>query len=65
MSCKAAYKPSGVHIFKTRDQKCNKCGKNKDSMSKCAGCGAAFYCCKECQKENWKVHKKFCKKGRN
>jgi hypothetical protein len=28
---------------------------------RCAGCSAAFFCCKECQLASWKHHKKLCK----
>ena len=43
---------------------CNpNCSVRKVERSKmfcCTGCGAANYCSKECQKENWKSHKEFC-----
>lgn len=29
--------------------------------SKCSGCGAARYCCKECQVKHWAKHKPACK----
>ena len=32
-----------------------------DALLKCARCEFAFYCSKECQKEDWKAHKADCK----
>jgi len=38
--------------------------KNKDCNNKgvhrCSGCGWAKYCCRECQKQDWKEHKLRC-----
>ena len=39
---------------------CNRC--NKDTTKKCAGCKSVHYCSRECQKQDWAKHKKFCKK---
>ncbi|CAB9501496.1 expressed unknown protein [Seminavis robusta] len=42
---------------------CNNCGKLKDEverLQKCANCKSARYCSKECQKTDWKRHKKRC-----
>lgn len=41
------------------------CGKKYNSETKqnfklCSKCKCAFYCCKECQKEDWVNHKKRC-----
>ncbi|KAJ3207219.1 hypothetical protein HDU67_007605 [Dinochytrium kinnereticum] len=33
------------------------------ASNKCGGCGIAYYCSKEHQKENWKAHKPICKRS--
>lgn len=35
-------------------------GKVKE-MLKCSGCRVTFYCCVECQKEDWKAHRLLCR----
>jgi len=37
---------------------CNNCGNN---FKYCSNCKSVSYCCKECQVEDWRNHKKFCK----
>ncbi|KAF8878364.1 hypothetical protein CPB84DRAFT_1688354, partial [Gymnopilus junonius] len=46
---------------------CMTCGKDAQSDLKvCSGCKVAKYCSKQCQKEDWKNHKKECTiTGRN
>lgn len=38
---------------------CNTCG--NISLFMCSGCRAICYCCIECQRNGWKIHKKDCK----
>ncbi|KAK8177285.1 hypothetical protein IWX90DRAFT_482298 [Phyllosticta citrichinensis] len=50
---------------KADDADCFNCRKTPEelggtTMSKCAGCGVAKYCSRECQKEAWKMHKSMC-----
>lgn len=46
---------------------CRHCNKAEDdlnfqvSLKSCAGCKQAFYCSRECQKTDWKAHKRYCK----
>ena len=42
-------------------RECSNCTK-LDSNYKCSKCKKVFYCSKKCQKEDWKSHKKICKK---
>lgn len=46
---------------------CGGCKKDASSLSKplkhCAKCGEAWYCSRECQKADWKQHKKVCGKS--
>jgi hypothetical protein len=41
-------------------KKCTICGES--SKMQCGACKVSWYCSKECQKEDWKVHKKLCSK---
>ncbi|CAB4421641.1 unnamed protein product [Rhizophagus irregularis] len=40
---------------------CNVC--QKPSTTKCSKCHQTYYCSKECQKKDWKLHKKSCGKN--
>lgn len=47
--------------------RCETCGKAAadligTGLLKCAQCKSVFYCGKECQKSNWRSHKKLCGK---
>ncbi|KAF5674931.1 MYND domain-containing protein [Fusarium heterosporum] len=41
---------------------CNTCKKNEPSVTlrRCAKCSVTPYCSRECQKNDWKTHKKIC-----
>ena len=43
---------SGIH--------CNSCKRWSAALKDCGGCGAVSYCGKECQRGDWKLHKKIC-----
>lgn len=56
-----------LNVIRDEDEgySCKKCGKNpedKSKLLKCSQCSAAYYCSKECQKADWKMHKGFCNK---
>ena len=40
---------------------CNSCGKIASNLKKCGACGRSWYCSQECQRKDWKEHKKVCK----
>lgn len=42
--------------------RCNTCNK-RGKMKKCTQCKSTYYCSKECQIQDWKKHKKRCKKA--
>ena len=43
--------------------KCRHCSKAKDKLLVCGGCRKASYCAPDCQRADWKEHKKTCAKG--
>jgi len=53
-----------VYYF-IRAHHCQNDNCQKVSYSKCSACGNAYYCSKECQIEDWTVHKQFCEAMRN
>ena len=40
---------------------CNTCGKMDTNLKKCGACGRSWYCSQDCQRKDWKEHKKVCK----
>ena len=52
---KALRKDNNNIIFK-----CNNCGKGDNIKLKCSRCRNCYYCDRNCQLENWKLHKKVC-----
>ena len=42
------------------DKYCNNCFKPLETKFKCSRCKFSHYCSKECQKENYKIHKLIC-----
>ena len=50
--------------------KCAKCNKTADeaglaTLNRCAKCKTTAYCCLDCQKADWKTHKKICAQQAN
>jgi hypothetical protein len=44
-------------------QNCSGCGRSESAMGEfktCTRCESVFYCCRECQRKDWKAHKKTC-----
>ncbi len=45
--------------FRTREEKCDKCGKKKN-LKLCSRCKEFYYCSIKCQREDYKDHKEWC-----
>lgn len=41
-------------------RRCQYCFKTDEKLSKCSRCKVVHYCSKECQKQDWKIHKVYC-----
>jgi hypothetical protein len=44
----------------TTDKVCATCGTGSGTLLACSGCKDVKYCSKNCQREDWKKHKKLC-----
>ena len=42
---------------------CKKTGSEAENLKRCAKCQTTYYCSRDCQKADWKVHKKVCSKN--
>ncbi|KAL8438467.1 hypothetical protein Efla_002217 [Eimeria flavescens] len=43
--------------------KCENCGKEDVPLRRCGGCQKVFYCGAQCQREDWRLHKRICVTG--
>lgn len=41
------------------EKQCANC--SKEAIKKCSQCVITYYCSRECQVENWTIHKSICK----
>ena len=67
----ADYRKRNVKIHRMQQKKdaggcldkCKCCGKGskETGLARCSGCFLIFYCGGDCQKNNWKSHKKVCR----
>ncbi|KAI0533239.1 putative MYND domain protein [Xylaria digitata] len=44
------------------ERTCNNCKKASSELKRCAKCSTTLYCSRDCQKADWKTHKKICGK---
>ena len=54
-----------MNLMSDGDRTCHHCMASQEELGrrfqKCSGCGIAYYCCRRCQKEDWKAgHKDAC-----
>jgi len=54
--CQIIVDPEGVLIHRH----CHTCVKSQCKLYRCLGCKVQSYCSYECQKKDWKAHKKVC-----
>lgn len=50
----------GTKQSRNKDRTCYYCGKYDVNVSKCSRCKEVTYCSSECQRADWKEHKKIC-----
>lgn len=53
-------KPGDLHTFGEESNCCNLCKDRLKPLMSCSQCKVTKYCCRECQKKDWKEHKKNC-----
>eukprot|EP01084_Bolivina_argentea_P299216 515739_1 len=53
-----------VRKLKDGEHRCGECNNVSKNLLRCAGCKQSYYCNIECQRAQWKKHKKICKKLR-
>ena len=56
---------AGGSIFKAKRELiniCNACGLETSKASACSACNNTYYCSRDCQRHDWKVHKRTCGK---
>ncbi len=62
--------PDNPAVLQSRldgDESCATCGVksgNGKSLKRCGGCKIPVYCCKKCQQQDWRSHKKLCRATR-
>jgi MYND finger len=47
----------------TSTKSCTRC-QTSPSLKRCSACHAAYYCSKQCQRDDWKAHKPHCRSGK-
>nr|QBK93491.1 MAG: MYND finger protein [Pithovirus LCPAC404] len=49
-------------IYTSEKYICGCCGESGEKMKKCSVCKLVYYCSVKCQKKNWNLHQKVCRK---
>jgi hypothetical protein len=44
------------------EHKCAACGATEGKLTRCSGCGKAYYCGKACQRSDWGAHRAVCRR---
>ncbi|GFH61980.1 hypothetical protein CTEN210_18456 [Chaetoceros tenuissimus] len=54
---------AGFSIYKGKREViniCNACGLESNTVSACSACNNTYYCSRDCQRKDWKAHKRSC-----